>query len=566
MRPRCSSGLRHPRLVRLLEGPIEVGGRQALVLESAGDQTLGEVLRSRERLSLDLLERWGTDLLEALVALDRAGVDHRDIKPANLGVREVREKREDRAKHLVLFDFSLSSAAGTAVTAGTPPYLDPFLDSPLRGRYDSAAERYSAAVVLFEMATGSVPRFGDGLSDPGVHPGRGRYRARHVRPGRCWQPGRASSRRHWPATPGSGTTPPPKCWPPGRPSSSRCPRPFPMTPRNWRRRPPRPPRWRRRACPRVPCQRSSRWQSRPSVTWSRWTRSGSITCPAWPPRPAARSRPGRGSGGTASAPPSPAVARHGARLRQSRHTTLPDPVAAAGTARGACRQRPRRVPACAGPPAARARPRASTRSRRRARSREVTGVTRGRVPQQLGAIQDAWGGDADCRELLDTIAEVAWQSLADSGGVATVDELAQSVLAVMPPAADGDRRTPPWTGRRRACFGSHWTVPRRVFARTTTRREFFSRRRDGRIVLLAADQALLDPAEALGRAADELVEPGSRSRRAHSSQPHGPLGGCSDVWADAVRGLESPPRGTGHGPPTAAGGRAGTGRGSRRVR
>ena len=66
----------------------------------------------------------------------------------------------------MLFDFSLSSAAGTAVTAGTPPYLDPFLDSPRRGRFDSAAERYSAAVVLFEMATGSVPRFGDGLSDP----------------------------------------------------------------------------------------------------------------------------------------------------------------------------------------------------------------------------------------------------------------------------------------------------------------------------------------------------------------------------------------------------------------
>ena len=63
----------------------------------------------------------------------------------------------DRAKHLVLFDFSLSRAGATAVTAGTPPYLDPFLDDPGRGRYDSAAERYSAAVVLFEMATGSAP-------------------------------------------------------------------------------------------------------------------------------------------------------------------------------------------------------------------------------------------------------------------------------------------------------------------------------------------------------------------------------------------------------------------------
>src|SRR5450432_1944216 len=92
------------------------------------------------------------ELLEALAALDRAGVDHRDIKPANLGVRE---GRSDRAKHLVLFDFSLSRAGATAVTAGTPPYLDPFLDDAGRGRYDSAAERYSAAVVLFEMATGA---------------------------------------------------------------------------------------------------------------------------------------------------------------------------------------------------------------------------------------------------------------------------------------------------------------------------------------------------------------------------------------------------------------------------
>src|ERR1019366_5360323 len=151
------AGLTGSRLVRLVEGPLDVGGRQALVLESAGDETLGDVLRGRERLSLDLLERWGTDLLEALVALDRAGVDHRDIKPANLGVRE---GRGDRVKHLVLFDFSLSRAGVTAVTAGTPPYLDPFLDAPQRGRHDSAA------VVLFEMATGAAPRFGDGYSHP----------------------------------------------------------------------------------------------------------------------------------------------------------------------------------------------------------------------------------------------------------------------------------------------------------------------------------------------------------------------------------------------------------------
>ncbi len=61
------AGLTGPRLVRLVEGPLDVGGRQALVLESAGEQTLGEVLRGRERLSLDLLERWGTAVRRRLL-------------------------------------------------------------------------------------------------------------------------------------------------------------------------------------------------------------------------------------------------------------------------------------------------------------------------------------------------------------------------------------------------------------------------------------------------------------------------------------------------------------------
>ncbi len=160
---RVLAGLDNPRLVRLAEGPVEIGGRQALVLENAADESLAAVLHRRGPVPLDLLQRWGADLLEALVALDRAGVSHRDIKPANLGVRK---DPGDQADHLVLFDFSLTNAGSGAVTAGTPPYLDPFLDSAGRGRYDSAAERYSVAVVLYEMATGMTPRFGDGLSDP----------------------------------------------------------------------------------------------------------------------------------------------------------------------------------------------------------------------------------------------------------------------------------------------------------------------------------------------------------------------------------------------------------------
>ncbi|MDT0212472.1 BREX system serine/threonine kinase PglW [Rothia sp. ARF10] len=155
--------LDHPRLVRLVDGPVTVGGRAALLLESAGTETLAEALRGRDRLSIDLLQRYGTDLLDALVALDRGGIDHRDIKPSNLGVRE---NRGDRTKHLVLFDFSLTKAAASATSAGTPPYLDPFLTGR-RDRWDSAAERYAAAVVLYEMASGRTPVYGE---DPDANP------------------------------------------------------------------------------------------------------------------------------------------------------------------------------------------------------------------------------------------------------------------------------------------------------------------------------------------------------------------------------------------------------------
>ncbi|HEY5114227.1 MAG TPA: hypothetical protein VIJ00_01745, partial [Nakamurella sp.] len=157
------AGLKSPRIVRLVDGPLTVGNRTALLLQFAGDQTLADLLSLRNRLSLDLLERYGSDLLEAVVALDAAGVDHRDLKPANLGVLE---SRSTRTKHLVLFDFSLTRAAAVAVDAGTRGYLDPFLGTGSRTTFDSAAERYSAAVVLFEMACGSLPVYGDGESDP----------------------------------------------------------------------------------------------------------------------------------------------------------------------------------------------------------------------------------------------------------------------------------------------------------------------------------------------------------------------------------------------------------------
>ena len=183
-------------------------------------------------------------------------------------------RRGDRAKHLVLFDFSLSRAGATAVTAGTPPYLDPFLDAPERGRYDSAAERYSAGRGAVRDGDRGHSHVRRRAVRPGVRPRRGHRSSPACSTPRWPARWSRSSARRWPAAPRNATTPPRTCWRPGGRCSPRCPRPSPMTPTSAPPPPTRPPRWPRRACPPGPCPRWSPTAWPRSATWSRWTRSG----------------------------------------------------------------------------------------------------------------------------------------------------------------------------------------------------------------------------------------------------------------------------------------------------
>ena len=149
-------------IVRLIDGPIEAGGRTIIVLEQAGDRTLADQLRHLGPLTIDELENLGEHLLQAIAYLDGQGVWHRDIKPDNLAVRELPKK----GRRLVLFDFSLAGTPESIVDVGTSDYLDPFLGTDRRPRYDAAAERYAVAVTLHEMASGELPCWGDGVTEP----------------------------------------------------------------------------------------------------------------------------------------------------------------------------------------------------------------------------------------------------------------------------------------------------------------------------------------------------------------------------------------------------------------
>lgn len=154
--------LQHQHIVNF-ERQIEIGGRTCLLMQQAGTKLLRNRLSADGALQLELLQRFGEDLIEVVRYLEEQGIPHRDIKPDNIGVGPV--GRGDQL-HLVLFDFSLSRSSTENINAGTVGYLDPMLPLRATKRWDLDAERYAAAATLYEMATGGLPVWGDGDSDP----------------------------------------------------------------------------------------------------------------------------------------------------------------------------------------------------------------------------------------------------------------------------------------------------------------------------------------------------------------------------------------------------------------
>jgi serine/threonine protein kinase len=155
--------LRDRTIIAAQGDPIDVGAHAAIVLAYASEGTLAQQLRRDGRLGLETLDRWGQDLLDALSYLEQVGIPHRDIKPENLGVMELGPRK---LRQLVLMDFSLARTSVEQIHAGTPPYLDPFLGTPERARWDLAADRFAAGMTLHEMAAGTLPTWGDARADP----------------------------------------------------------------------------------------------------------------------------------------------------------------------------------------------------------------------------------------------------------------------------------------------------------------------------------------------------------------------------------------------------------------
>jgi serine/threonine-protein kinase len=162
---RLASALDHPNICTIHEVG-EAEGRLFIAMQYVEGETLRRVIDGQP-LSLDSLLSIALQVADALCAAHSQGIIHRDIKSENIiitprgqakvldfGLAKLLEQAEDETETRLTM---------TGAVIGTPVAMSP---EQARGeRVDHRSDIFSFGVVLYEMATGSIPFSGRSRAD-----------------------------------------------------------------------------------------------------------------------------------------------------------------------------------------------------------------------------------------------------------------------------------------------------------------------------------------------------------------------------------------------------------------
>jgi hypothetical protein len=143
---------KNPNIVTIFD-VAEYEGRPMIVMEYLEGGSLEARVQGHDGCEPGQVLAWLEQAAGALDAAHAAGVVHRDIKPGNLLL--------DGSDRVHVGDFGIASAAGldsmteTGTILGTAGYLSP--EQAQGERATAASDRYSLAVVAFELLAGRRP-------------------------------------------------------------------------------------------------------------------------------------------------------------------------------------------------------------------------------------------------------------------------------------------------------------------------------------------------------------------------------------------------------------------------